>query len=191
MINRFINQLRINISDQLPLLERLLQLPVEQHVHCDDRQQPHYGESDHLRRHQVRQILRSCPQALGSIQALEKLGLLVLKPAQFALEVLGVGLVGQEFELHELEAGLDVGAEGHLVVADVADAEGVGGVGGGQFVDIEGLELSLGLLVVHRVPLAVDHVADLHLELARTGRGHIDRVLLLRFWVEGEVRSIS
>ena len=62
---------------------------------------------------------------------------------------------------------------------NVSDAERVGGVGGSQFVDVEGLELALGLLVEDGVPLAIEHVADFHLILA-TGLGiDINRIFLL------------
>jgi hypothetical protein len=94
-------------------------------------------------------------------------------------------------ELHELEAGLDADFEFHAVVVDVADAEGVGGLSGCQLVDIEGLEGGLGLLVVDGVPLALDHVAHLHLVPPLVLGNDVDRVLLLRFCMRADIRRIS
>ena len=48
--------------------------------------------------------------------------------------------------------------------------------------NIEGLELILGLFVVDRVPFAVEHITDLHLVLSCIMRLDIDRIFLLGFY---------
>jgi hypothetical protein len=116
---------------------------------------------------------------------------LVLQPAQLALKVLGVWLVGQQFELHELEAGLNVGTDLHIFVVDVADAERICGVSRGKFVDVESFEVSLRLSVEDRIPPSLEHVADLQLILARWEGTDVNRILLLGLWVASLLLKIS
>ena len=61
---------------------------------------------------------------------------------------------------------MDVDVQIDLLLVNVPNAERICGVGRCQFMHIESLEFSPGLLVEDRIPLSVDHIADLHLVLA-------------------------